>query len=271
LTLNFRHRSLPKQYICTFNLRFKLLLDLVSLSVFKRRLAVLGQQLATKSHIQMKVILFLGLWYIFASVVSTNTSEEPQFPIDSGISKSVACTRLQNLQDNEDFTFSQNGEDGLLLGLLDILGMENSSRTYVEFGVESGVQCNTRILREALGFSGLSMDGGHQNERINLQQEFITESNIIALFEKYSVPGNVDVLSVDVDMFDFWILSRILQNGKYRPRIIIVETNPSLCVSAYKREYRHMNSVPLTVVHPTQTNQTVWDGTRYAGTCTPPV
>lgn len=215
----------------------------------------------------MKVILFLGLWYIFASVVSTNTNEEPQFPIDSGISKSVACTRLQNLQDNEDFTFSQNGEDGLLLGLLDILGMENSSRTYVEFGVESGVQCNTRILREALGFSGLSMDGGHQNERINLQQEFITEANIISLFEKYSVPGNVDVLSVDVDMFDFWILSRILQNGKYRPRIIIVETNPSLCVSAYKREYRRMNSVPLTVVHPTQTNQTVWDGTRYAGTC----
>jgi len=213
----------------------------------------------------MKPVLYLILWILLGGIVSAINSEENHFSVGTCNSRSVACTRLVNLQDSEDFTFSQNGEDGLLLGLLDILGLENSSRTYVEFGVESGVQCNTRILRESLGFRGLSMDGGHENMQINLQQEFITESNIVSLFEKYNVPGDVDVLSVDVDMFDFWILSRILQDGRYRPRIIIVETNPTLCVSTYKREYKRMNSIPLTVAHPTQTNQTVWDGTRYAG------
>ena len=93
------------------------------------------------------------------------------------------------------------------------------------------------------------------------------------LFEKHGVPkgsgggglgSGVDVISIDVDMFDFWILQRILASGKYRPRVILVETNPSLCVQGrIIRDYQRMNDVPLTVVHPMLTNQTVWDGTRY--------
>ena len=204
--------------------------------------------------------LIIVLYFIFL-LIRTTLAEESSEKRD-GL---TACSRLRNLQEYEDSHYSQNGEDGLLLSLLDILGLENSSKYYVEFGVESGVQCNTRILREALGFVGLSMDGGYSNSNINLQKEFILESNIISLFKKYEVPSNLDVLSIDVDMFDFWILSRIFQHGGYRPRIIIVETNPSLCVTMYKAEYGRMNSIPLTVTHPSLTNQTVWDGTRYAG------
>eukprot|EP00606_Chrysophyceae_sp_TOSAG23-5_P001431 GSChrysophyteH2.ASY1.ANO1.1383.1 assembled CDS len=187
----------------------------------------------------------------------------------------IACTRLRDLSSLEDHVHSQYGEDGVLLGLLDILGTEDgvSSKTYVEFGVEDGVQCNTRVLRELLGWTGLSMDGGYHNPSINLQQEFVTEANILELFQKHQVRSDVDVMSIDVDMFDFWILHRILQSRAYHPRIIVVETNPSLCLAntqdAFTRlmQYKAVNDEAITVTHPSlaHNNQSVWDGTRYAG------
>lgn len=180
--------------------------------------------------------------------------------------------RLKNLQYFEDKIYSQNGEDGILLVLLDIIGIK--SKYYVEFGVENGMECNTRILREKLNFTGLLMDGGNENKDINLNREFITERNIIDLFNNYNVPQSFDVLSVDVDMFDWWILLRILRDSSYKPRIIIVETNPTLCleetsannnIKEYIKQYSKINAEPLVVIHPNMTDQLVWDATRYAG------
>lgn len=78
---------------------------------------------------------------------------------------------------------------------------------------------------------GLLMDGGFSNKDINLNKEFITEGNILNLFAKYNVSRNFDVLSIDVDLFDWWILAKILRDSDYRPKIIIVETNPTLCLN----------------------------------------
>lgn len=180
------------------------------------------------------------------------------------------CRRLMDLANLEDGIFSQYHEDGVLIALLDILGTEaysssQMSKYYVEFGVENGVQCNTRVLRERMGFSGLSMDGGNSNSGINLHEEFVTEGNILGLLQKHSVPHNFDILSIDVDMFDLWIMSKILRDGTYKPRVIIVETNPTLCVNNFMTDYRKANSLPLVVTHPDLTNQTVWDSTRYSG------
>lgn len=175
------------------------------------------------------------------------------------------CTQLLEFEER---MFSQNGEDGVLLHLLDMIGIE--SKYYVEFGVENGAECNSRVLRERLGFTGLSMDGGFENDQINLQQEFITERNILDLFDKYKVPRRFDVLSLDTDMFDLWILIRLLRDGEYRPRIIVAETNPTLCVanSRLRFEFGECNAVPLSVTHPDLTpggQEGRWDGTRYAG------
>lgn len=186
------------------------------------------------------------------------------------------CADFVNLNLLEGQLYSQFGEDGILLGLIDLLNRHSTtpsdgstapsfSEYFVEFGVESGIQCNSRALREHLGYTGLMMDGGYANTSIGLHQEFVTEGNILHLLQKYNVPLDLDVLSVDVDMFDYWILARILSQSQYRPRIIIVETNPTLCVSNYMTEYRSMNKLPLSVIHPDHTNQTVWDGTRYSG------
>jgi hypothetical protein len=71
------------------------------------------------------------------------------------------------------------------------------------------------------------MDGGdHLEEFGGVKKEFITAENIVALFMKYDVPVGTspDLLSVDIDFNDFWVLKTILEAG-YRFRVVAVEVN----------------------------------------------
>lgn len=71
---------------------------------------------------------------------------------------------------------SQNGEDGVIAKILETLGESNPY--YVEIGVEDGRECNSRYLREELGYQGLQFDKDYENLEINLYREFITAENI---------------------------------------------------------------------------------------------
>ena len=76
--------------------------------------------------------------------------------------------------------FSQNGEDGITMKLIELIyNGDNDNKYYVEFGVQDGIECNTRILRENYNWKGLQMDGGNDNNIINLKKEFITKENIV--------------------------------------------------------------------------------------------
>ncbi|TSC98580.1 MAG: hypothetical protein Greene101449_916 [Candidatus Peregrinibacteria bacterium Greene1014_49] len=116
--------------------------------------------------------------------------------------------------------YSQNGEDGVIAAIFAMIGTTN--RTYVEFGVEDGIECNTRYLFKHKGWKGLLMDGSHTNPSLNLHQEFITAENIEQLFVKYSVPKDFDLLSVDIDGNDYWVWKAITHNS---PRVVIMEYN----------------------------------------------
>ena len=55
----------------------------------------------------------------------------------------------------ENKIFSQNGEDGITMKLVDLIyNCDNNNKYYVEFGVENGNECNTRILREKYNWKG---------------------------------------------------------------------------------------------------------------------
>ena len=106
---------------------------------------------------------------------------------------------LAQLQLSEWGLWSQNGEDGILLWIFSELNMlevrESIPRYFVEFGVEDGYECNTRILREKFHWNGLLMDGSNENITFNLKKEFITAEGINQLFDKHHVPVNLDFLS----------------------------------------------------------------------------
>jgi hypothetical protein len=155
-----------------------------------------------------------------------------------------------NLLYYEKQIYSQHGEDGVTEKIIDLIyGNDKSSKYYVEFGVENGMECNTRILREKYNWTGLLMDGSNNNKNINLNQEFITKENIISLFKKYNVPSHINLLCIDLDFNDFYILHEVLK--LYTSDIIILEYN-----STFK------SNEDKVVIYD---KDTMWDGTNYFG------
>lgn len=119
--------------------------------------------------------------------------------------------------------YSQNGEDGVLSAIFHHVGAPH--KQYVEFGTEDASECNTRYLRETHGWTGLLMDGRYANVAINLQRAFVTAENVNALFTQHGVvPHELDLLSIDVDFNDYWILDA-LDLARFAPRVIVCEYN----------------------------------------------
>ncbi|GAB9463831.1 hypothetical protein Gpo141_00001278 [Globisporangium polare] len=148
----------------------------------------------------------------------------PQRPrhCPEAVSSNPALSWVCDLWRHEWGIFSQNGEDGVLQSIFHHIGVKH--REYVEFGTEDGSECNTRYWREAYNWTGLLMDGSHSNPSINLHREFVTAENINALFTKHKVPKEFDLLSIDVDFNDFWILSAI-DLRRFAPRVLVIEYN----------------------------------------------
>ena len=145
----------------------------------------------------------------------------------------------------ESSTFSQNGEDGIIEEIFHRIGID--SRYAVEFGVEDGLECNSRLLKQE-GWQVLQMDG-HDNNPEDIKQEYITAENINELFQKYKVPKNLDFLCIDIDFNDYWVWKAL--DSFYRPRLVVLEYNASIApweAKAVKYDAKRM-----------------WDTTNYFG------
>lgn len=128
-----------------------------------------------------------------------------------------------NLRPYEKRLISQNGEDGILQKIFDVIGTTN--RYYIEFGAGNGhFGSNTKYLREKCGWKGLLLEGSCQeNDAINLHRAFITAENICDLFRKYDAPKEFDLISIDIDGNDFYVWKALCD--EYRPRVVVIECN----------------------------------------------
>jgi hypothetical protein len=140
--------------------------------------------------------------------------------------------RIGSLADVEFRVSSQFGEDGIIEWLCQkIPGLP---RSFIEFGVESFAEANTRFLIENRGWRGLVMDGNEGYMRdlrdqalywrhdLTAVSAFITAENISALIGDNGFAGEVGILSVDIDGNDYWVLDAI---DCVNPVIIICEIN----------------------------------------------
>lgn len=152
--------------------------------------------------------------------------------------------------------YSQNGEDGIIEEILNRISPSN--RYFVEFGVETGIQCNCRQLA-LQGWKGLMIEGSpemygglidnYKGIDIKLVHSFITAENIVDILKRHKVPKFLDLLSVDIDGNDYWVLKEILMH--YCPTVVIAEYNayyepPIEWIMKYNPEH-------------------IWDGTSYQG------
>jgi len=189
-----------------------------------------------------------GGWYGGKSHIYTTKEDLTHTEILDALDYEELSTSI-NFNSFEKKIYSQNGEDGITIKLLELVYNDPYNKYYVEFGAENGKECNTRILMENYGWKGLLMDGTNWNHLINLQKEFITKENIVELFKKYSVPKKINLLSVDIDYNDFYVLHSILK--EYVCDIIICEYNST-----------HLADEDKIIIYSATSG---WDGTNYFG------
>lgn len=141
-------------------------------------------------------------------------------------------TAINSLDEVEFQVFSQRGEDGIIQYLISKIDIPN--KIFVEFGVETYTESNTRFLLINNNWSGLVIDGSDKNIKfikndfiywkydIVAKQSFITKENINELIGSYTDVKDIGLLSIDIDGNDYWVWDAI---DVINPRIVICEYN----------------------------------------------
>lgn len=145
----------------------------------------------------------------------------------------VKAAQEKELLENVEFkVFSQHGEDGIIQYIINKIEIPN--KTFVEFGVETYTESNTKFLLQNNNWSGLIIDGSPQYIEYIKQQNlywkyeltavssFITKDNINQILTSNNIQGDIGLLSIDVDGNDYWIWEAI---SVIQPRVVICEYN----------------------------------------------
>ncbi len=140
--------------------------------------------------------------------------------------------KINLLEDVEIKIFSQNGEDGILDYLITQMGLKKPN--FIEIGVEDYSEANTRYIYEKYFSSGLIIDRLENLEDqvksninfwkgdIRVLEENITSENVSEKITN-NCDFEVDILSLDIDGIDYWVLKNIPE--ALSPKIYIIEYN----------------------------------------------
>jgi hypothetical protein len=145
---------------------------------------------------------------------------------------------------------SQGDEDGILHEIFHRVG--EGRRTFVEIGAGTGLENNTLFLL-IQGWTGVWIEGSPRRVaaakknlgaaiaagRLRVEQRFVTAPNIDGTVRQL-VPGDVDLLSIDLDGNDYHVLHAI---QSICPRAIVAEYNAKFppdveWVMEYNEEHR---------------------------------
>lgn len=141
-------------------------------------------------------------------------------------------------------------EDGVILKIFETIGT-GPSPLAVEFGETRSLGTTTRSFRirykaRSIYFTGnlsarstrlnimdifkisfRKADPGFLKFLLNLPFKFfVTPDNILKLFNDKKA-NDIDILTIDIDSYDYFIAKKILENG-YKPRLLILEYNFNL-------------------------------------------
>ena len=143
------------------------------------------------------------------------------------------------------------GEDGVILKIFEQIKTTNNP-TCVEFGESRVLGTTTRSFRikykaKSMYFTGdynfksfylnildvfkvvyKTLNFGYFKFLFNMPFKFFVNiDNIIEIFEKKNIKKNLDILTVDIDSFDYYLVEKLL-DFNYNPKLMIVEYNPAL-------------------------------------------
>ena len=164
------------------------------------------------------------------------TADETLLLLGRTASLRVRSMEVASSLDKVEFKVSsQWGEDGIIDWLIERVEMPPHLHTFIEFGIESYAEANTRFLLQNRNWRGLVMDGssaqieqlkkdtklfwGHD---LTAKSAFITRENINDVLVNAGFSGEIGLLSIDIDGNDYWVWEAI---NAVRPVIFICEYN----------------------------------------------
>lgn len=133
---------------------------------------------------------------------------------------------------------SQNGEDGIIAKVLEIIG--NPTKWCVEFGAWDGRHLsNTYDLIASRGYSAVLIEGSAErfadlertfkdNPRVRCVNAFVgftAVDGLDAILTRAGIPKDFDVLSIDIDGNDYHVWKAV---AAYSPRVVVIEYNPTI-------------------------------------------
>ena len=134
--------------------------------------------------------------------------------------------------------YSQNGEDGVIKELLSRLKIENG--WVCEFGAWDGKEFSNTFCLIEKGFNGVYIEGDttKYNDLLKTVEEYRNiipinafvdykdnENSLDNLLKNTDIPYDFDILSIDVDSFDYQIWKSFVN---YKPKIVIIEINSGI-------------------------------------------
>lgn len=155
--------------------------------------------------------------------------------------------------------FSQTDEDGIIEEIFARIGTTN--KRFIEMGVETGTECNTHYLLHR-GWSGAWIEGSEHMAKeaetnfgyaidagnLGIVKAWITAETANDLIRLVNLPSEIDLLSIDVDGQDYWVLAAL---DAVSPRVLVIEYNARFVP-------------PIRHVVPYDANWR-WDGSDYYG------
>lgn len=133
---------------------------------------------------------------------------------------------------------SQNGEDGIICKILDVLN--ESNKWCVEFGACDGKYCsNTFNLIKNKGYSAVLIEKDKQKYQdllktykenksvipVNTLVGFEQRDGLEAVLKTTNIPIDFDLLSIDIDGNEYHVWEAVRH---YKPKVVVIEYNPTI-------------------------------------------